>query len=74
MKTETGIKRQGNENVLENNIMERFISMMRELQLMSRLTRSKYSLPVEKEEFKMEYINKNLNDMVGSEDSKDMGS
>ena len=30
MKTETGIKRQGNENVLENNIMERFINMMRQ--------------------------------------------
>ena len=41
---------------------------------MSRLTRSKYSLPVEREESKREYINKNLNDMVGSEDSKDMGS
>ncbi len=36
MKTETGIKRQGNENVLENNIMERFISMMRELRNVKR--------------------------------------
>ena len=41
---------------------------------MRHLIRLKFTLPDEREESKREYINKNLNDMVGSEDSKDMGS